>query len=66
MMKASGEEKSDTALSIDPNNLFVIAPTLELHSGSQIKQNDPSSIIIADNIANTPVEDNPFVTQRDN
>ena len=30
--------------------------------GSQIKQNDPSAIVIAENIANPPGEDNPFVT----
>jgi putative ABC transport system permease protein len=62
LMKSRGEEKSNAALSIDPNNLFVIAPTLELQSGSQLKQNDPSAIILADNIANPPGQDNPFVT----
>lgn len=61
-MKSRGEEKSNAALSIDPNNLFVIAPTLELQPGSQLKQNDPSAIILADNIANPPGQDNPFVT----
>jgi putative ABC transport system permease protein len=62
LMKSRGEEKSNAALSIDPNNLFVIAPTLELQPGSQLKQNDPSAIILADNIANPPGQDNPFVT----
>lgn len=62
LMTSRGEEKSSAALSIDPNNLFVIAPTLELQSGSQLKQNDPSAIILADNIANPPGQDNPFVT----
>lgn len=62
MMKSRGEEKSHAALSIDPDSLFVIAPTLEFKSGSQIKQNDPSAIILSDNIANPPGDDNPFVT----
>jgi putative ABC transport system permease protein len=62
LMKSRGEEKSNAALSIDPNNLFVIAPTLELQPDSQLKQNDPSAIILADNIANPPGQDNPFVT----
>ncbi|KAA2283612.1 ABC transporter permease [Candidatus Nitrosocosmicus agrestis] len=61
-MKSRGEEKSHPALSIDPDNLFVIAPTLEFKAGSQIRQNDPSAIILSDNIANPPGDDNPFVT----
>jgi len=62
LIKSKGEEKSHAALSIDPNKLFVIAPTLGLQEGSQIKQNDPSAIVIAENIAKPPGEDNPFVT----
>jgi len=62
LIKSKGEEKSHAALSIDPNKLFVIAPTLDLQEGSQIKQNDPSAIVIAENIAKPPGEDNPFVT----
>jgi putative ABC transport system permease protein len=61
LIKSRGEEKTNAALSIDPNKLFVIAPTLDLQEGSQIKQNDPSAIVIAENIANPPGEDNPFV-----
>ncbi len=62
LIKSRGEEKTNAALSIDPNKLFVIAPTLDLQEGSQIKQNDPSAIVIAENIAKPPGEDNPFVT----
>lgn len=62
LIKSRGEEKTNAALSIDPNKLFVIAPTLDLQEGSQIKQNDPSAIVIAENIASPPGEDNPFVT----
>ena len=61
LMKSKGEEKSHAALSIDPDNLFVIAPTLEFKAGSQVKQNDPSAIIVADNIANPPGDENAFV-----
>ena len=61
-IKSKGEEKTNAALSIDPNKLFVIAPTLGLQEGSQIKPNDPSAIVIAENIAKPPGEDNPFVT----
>jgi putative ABC transport system permease protein len=38
LMKSKGEEKTNAALSIDPNKLFVIAPTLDLQEASQIKQ----------------------------
>lgn len=62
LVKSKGEEKTNAALSIDPNKLFVIAPTLGLQEGSQIKPNDPSAIVIAENIAKPPGEDNPFVT----
>ncbi|MBA2268769.1 MAG: ABC transporter permease [Nitrosopumilus sp.] len=62
LVKSRGEEKTNAALSIDPNKLFVIAPTLDVQEGSQIKQNDPSAIVIAENIAKPPGEDNPFVT----
>ena len=62
LIKSKGEEKTNAALSIDPNKLFVIAPTLDLQEGSQIKQNDPSAIVIAENIVKPPGEDNPFVT----
>jgi putative ABC transport system permease protein len=40
----------------------VIAPTLDLQEGSQIRQNDPFAIVKAENIAKPPGEDNPFVT----
>ncbi|CAN5774953.1 hypothetical protein BH23THE1_BH23THE1_09390 [soil metagenome] len=62
MIKSRGEEKTNAGLSIDPNKLFVIAPTLDLQEGSQIKQNDLSAIVISENIAKPPGEDNPFVT----
>jgi putative ABC transport system permease protein len=38
LIKSKGEEKTNAALSIDPNKLFVIAPTLDLQEASQIKQ----------------------------
>jgi putative ABC transport system permease protein len=62
LIKSRGEEKTNAALSIDPNKLFVIAPTLDLQEGSQIKQNDLSAIVISENIAKPPGEYNPFVT----
>jgi putative ABC transport system permease protein len=38
LIKSKGEEKTNAALSIDPNKLFVIAPTIDLQEASQIKQ----------------------------
>lgn len=62
LIESKGETKSNAALSIDPNKLFVIAPTLDLKLGSQIKPNDPSSIVVAENIANPPGKETPFIS----
>src|SRR5687768_11557218 len=47
MLESQGESKNNAVLSIDPQKLFVIAPTLELVEGSTLRQNDPSAMIIA-------------------
>ena len=42
--------------------LTVIAPTLGFVEGSSIRQNDPSSILVAEDVANPPGEDTPFIS----
>ena len=61
-LESQGESKSNTVLSIDPQKLFVIAPTLELIEGSTLRQNDPSAMLVAENVANPPGETTPFIT----
>jgi len=56
------ESKLFSILSMNPTKLFVVAPTLELLEGSTISPNDPSSIIISENIAFPPGESKPFIS----
>ena len=61
-IESQGKSKTHSVLSLDPTKLLVIAPTLEFEEGSAIRQNDPSAIIVAKDIANPPGEDTPFIT----
>jgi putative ABC transport system permease protein len=61
-LESHGESKNNAVLSIDPQKLFVIAPTLELIEGSTLRQNDPSAMVIAENVANPPGETTPFIS----
>lgn len=47
---------------MDPTRLDVIAPVLRFIEGSRIRQNDPSSILVAEDVANRPGEDTPFIS----
>ncbi len=60
MLEAGGKEQDSTVFSIDPQKLYVIAPTIELVEGSSIRQNDPSSILLSDSVANPQGESTPF------
>src|SRR5919108_3741660 len=40
MLESQGDSKRNTLLSIDPQKIFVIAPTLELLEGSTLRPND--------------------------
>ncbi|HKU49971.1 MAG TPA: ABC transporter permease [Nitrososphaera sp.] len=59
-LQSRGKSVDTTVFSIDPQKLYVIAPTVEFVEGSTIRQNDPSAIILSDRIANPPGEDSPF------
>lgn len=60
-IESQGESESTAVLSIDPQKLFVISPTLELTEGSAIRPNNPSSILVAEDIAHPPGEATPFI-----
>lgn len=61
-IESGSESKSFSVLSMDPSQLFVIAPTLELTEGSAIpSSNDPTAILVAEDIAFPPGEANPFI-----
>ena len=59
-LESRGRSEDTTVFSIDPQKLFVIAPTLEFVEGSTIRQNDPSAIILSDRVANPPGESSSF------
>lgn len=47
---------------MDPTRLNVIAPILRFIEGLRIRQNDASSILVAEDVANRPGEDTPFIS----
>lgn len=59
-ISSRGDSKNNAVLSVDPNALTVIAPTLEFVDGSSVRRSDPSAVILAENVAFPPGEDNPF------
>ena len=60
-IQSQSESKTDSILSMDPQKLIVIAPTLEYTDGSTLQPNNPSSMIVAQNVANPPGDANPFL-----
>src|SRR6185295_14302548 len=59
-LQSRGKSVDTTVFSIDPQKLYVIAPTVEFVEGSSIRQNDPSAIILSDRVANPPGDESPF------
>lgn len=59
-LESRGKSVDTTVFSIDPQKLYVIAPTVEFVEGSSIRQNDPSAIILSDSVANPPGDESPF------
>jgi putative ABC transport system permease protein len=59
-IQSQSETKTDAILSMDPQKLLVIAPTLEYTDGS-IVSNNPSSMIVATDVANPAGDANPFL-----
>jgi putative ABC transport system permease protein len=60
-VQSQSQSKTDSILSMDPQKLLVIAPTLEFTAGSTLQPNNPSSMIVAQNVANPPGDANPFL-----
>ncbi|HSA75348.1 MAG TPA: ABC transporter permease [Candidatus Nitrosocosmicus sp.] len=59
-VSSRGDSKSNPVLSVNPNSLTIIAPTLEYIEGSSIREGDPSAAILAEDVAFPPGEDVPF------
>jgi putative ABC transport system permease protein len=59
-VSSRGDSKTNPVLSVNPNSLTIIAPTLEYVEGSSIREGDPSAAILAEDVAFPPGEDVPF------
>jgi putative ABC transport system permease protein len=60
-LQSQSESKSEAILSMDPQKLTVIAPTLEFTDGSMAQPNNPAAMIVAQDVANPPGDANPFL-----
>ncbi len=60
-VQSQSESKTDAILSMDPEKLQVIAPTLEYTDDSTIQSNNPSSMIVAQDVAKPAGDANPFL-----
>ena len=60
-LESQSESKTGTILSMDPQKLTLIAPTLEFESGSTVQPNNPAAMVVAQNVANPPGDANPFL-----
>ncbi len=59
-IQSQSETRSDAILSMDPQKLQAIAPTLEFTEGSVVS-NSPSSMTVATDVANPAGDANPFL-----
>lgn len=59
-LETGGKKHDTTVFSIDPQKLYVIAPTTQLFEGSSIRPNDPSAILLSEKVANPPGDRTPF------
>jgi putative ABC transport system permease protein len=59
-LEAGGKKHDTNVFSIDPQKLYIVAPTIEFTDGSSIRANDPSAILLSDRVANPPGDKTPF------
>jgi putative ABC transport system permease protein len=60
-LQSQSESKTDAILSMDPQKLTMVAPTLEFTDGSTVQPNNPAAMIVAQDVANPPGDANPFL-----
>ena len=60
-VQSQSESKTDAILSMDPQKLTMVAPTLEFTDGSTVQPNNPAAMIVAQDVANPPGDANPFL-----
>jgi putative ABC transport system permease protein len=60
-LESQGKERSVSVFSAPPEKLLTIAPTMQFTEGAELKQNDPTGMIVADLIANPEGQPTPFL-----
>jgi putative ABC transport system permease protein len=60
-LQSQSESKTDAILSMDPQKLTMVAPTLEFTDGSTVQPNNPAAMIVAKDVASPPGDANPFL-----
>ncbi|KAA2283571.1 ABC transporter permease [Candidatus Nitrosocosmicus agrestis] len=61
-LTSQGKTKDYSVFAINPEKLSVLSPTLEYVEGSAVRQNDPSSVIISEDIAQPPGDEVPYLS----
>jgi putative ABC transport system permease protein len=61
-LQSQSETRNAPVLSIDPQKLQVIAPTVEFEDGSTLQPGNPSSLVVAHDVANPAGDPNPFLS----
>lgn len=61
-LQSLSETRNAPVLSIDPQKLQVIAPTVDFEDGSTLQPGNPSSLVVAHDVANPAGDPNPFLT----
>jgi putative ABC transport system permease protein len=59
-LKGKGKSTTIRVFAMDPQKVFAIVPNAEFDDGSTIRSNDPSYILLAENVARPPAETFPF------
>ncbi len=59
-LEGKGKTITIRVLAVDPQAIFRLVPNAEFDAGSAISSNDPSSMIVAENIVRPPAESFPF------
>lgn len=59
-LEGRGKTTTIRVFAMDPNQIFLIVPNAEFDEDSVLRSNDPSAIVLAENVARPPGEAFPF------
>lgn len=61
-LNAQGNVLNAQIISMDPQKIYLVTPSLQLVEGSNIQPNNPTAMLVGDSIANPPGKTTPFVS----